>query len=403
VILAAIHVEPAEFLAVVATFAVAGTLSALVTGRGLLLPTVVVELLLGVVIGPQVLGLEVSEFIEFFAGLGLGMLFFFAGYEIDLRRIAGRPLRLAAIGWAISLALAYAIGGVLAAAGIVLSLLYTGSAMATTAIGTLIPILSDSGELKTRFGTYLLAAGAVGEFGPILLVTLILSTGNAIHHAAILIAFVALAVAVAVIAVRSAERTLPLFERTMEKSSQLVVRWIVVLVFALALLASELGLDLLLGGFAAGLITRQVLKTQEVPAFDSKLSAVAFGFFIPFFFVVSGMQLDVDALFASPSGVLKLFVFFGLFLVVRGTPALLLYRDILDRRARLALAFLCSTQLPLVLAITTLAQDQGDMRSSTAAALVGAAVLSTLIYPIVGLRLRGDRPVELPGVAAAAP
>jgi Kef-type K+ transport system membrane component KefB len=402
VILAAIHVEPAEFLAVVATFAVAGTLSALVTGRGLLLPTVVVELLLGVVIGPQVLGLEVSEFIEFFAGLGLGMLFFFAGYEIDLRRIAGRPLRLAAIGWAISLALAYAIGGVLAAAGIVLSLLYTGSAMATTAIGTLIPILSDSGELKTRFGTYLLAAGAVGEFGPILLVTLILSTGNAIHHAAILIAFVALAVAVAVIAVRSAERTLPLFERTMEKSSQLVVRWIVVLVFALALLASELGLDLLLGGFAAGLITRQVLKTQEVPAFDSKLSAVAFGFFIPFFFVVSGMKLDVDALFASPSGVLKLFVFFGLFLVVRGTPALLLYRDILDRRARLALAFLCSTQLPLVLAITTLAQDQGDMRSSTAAALVGAAVLSTLIYPIVGLRLRGDRPVELPDVAAAA-
>jgi Kef-type K+ transport system membrane component KefB len=403
VILAVIHVEPAEFLAVVVTFAVAGTLSALVTGRGVLLPTVVVELLLGVLIGPQVLGLEVSEFIDFFAGLGLGMLFFFAGYEIDLRRIAGRPLRLAAIGWAISLALAYAIGGVLAAAGIVLSLLYTGSAMATTAIGTLIPILSDSGELKTRFGTYLLAAGAVGEFGPILLVTLILSTGSAIHHAAILIAFVALAVVVAVVAVRSAERTLPLFESTMEKSSQLVVRWIVVLVFALALLASELGLDLLLGGFAAGLITRQVLKTQEVPAFDSKLSAVAFGFFIPFFFVVSGMKLDVDALFASPSGVVKLFVFFGLFLVVRGTPALVLYRDILDRRGRLALAFLCSTQLPLVLAITTLAQDQGDMRSSTAAALVGAAVLSTLVYPIVGLRLRGDAPVEVPGVAAAAP
>ena len=116
------------------------------TGRGLLLPTVVVELLLGVVIGPQVLGLEVTEFIEFFADLGLGMLFFFAGYEIDLRRIAGRPLRLAAVGWAISLALAYTIGGVLAAAGIVLSLLYTGSAMATTAIGTLIPILSDSGS-----------------------------------------------------------------------------------------------------------------------------------------------------------------------------------------------------------------------------------------------------------------
>jgi Kef-type K+ transport system membrane component KefB len=408
-VLAAIHVEPAEFLAVVGTSAVAGTLSAVVTGRGLLLPAVVVELLLGVVIGPQVLGLEVSEFIQFFGDLGLGMLFFFAGYEIDLHRIAGRPLRLGALGWAISLALAYTIGGVLAAAGIVVSLLYTGSAMATTAIGTLIPILSDSGELKTRFGTYLLGAGAVGEFGPILLVTLILSTGSAIHHAAILVAFVALAVGVALIAVRSSERTLPLFERTLEKSSQLAVRWIVVLVFALALLASDLGLDLLLGGFAAGLITRQVLKTREVPAFDSKLSAVAFGVFIPFFFVVSGMQLDVDALFASISGVVKLVVFFGLFLVVRGTPALVLYRGILDRRGRLALAFFSATQLPLVLAITTLAQDSGHMRASTAASLVGAAVLSTLVYPILGLRLRGGRgveapaPIEVPSLAGGAP
>jgi Kef-type K+ transport system membrane component KefB len=136
---------------------------------------------------------------------------------------------------------------------------------------------------------------------------------------------------------------------------------------------------------------------------------VAFGFFIPFFFVVSGMQLDIDALFASVSGVVKLFVFFGLFLVVRGTPALLLYRDVLDRRGRVALALFSSTQLPLVIAITTLAVEGGHMRSSTAAALVGAAVLSTLVYPILGLRLRGDRPVEasapieIPSLAGGAP
>src|SRR5262249_40956290 len=149
--------------------------------------------------------------------------------------------------------------------------------------------------------------GAVGEFGPILLITLVLSTQDAVHNALILVAFVALAVAVAVVAVRSSRHTLALFERTIEKSLQLAVRWIVVLVFALALLASDLGLDLLLGGFAAGIITRQVLQKREVPAFNSKLNAVAFGVFIPFFFIVSGMRLDVDALFASPSGLLKLF------------------------------------------------------------------------------------------------
>ena len=147
-----------------------------------------------------------------------------------------------------------------------MSLVYVGSALATTAIGTLIPVLSDTGELKTEFGRYLLAAGAVGEFGPILLLTLVLSTPSALHNALILVAFIALAVGVAVLAVRSAEHTMPVIERTIETSAQLAVRWFVVLVFALALVASDLGLDLLLGGFAAGLITRQVVSAREVPS-----------------------------------------------------------------------------------------------------------------------------------------
>lgn len=391
-VLAVADVHPGTFLAIVAASALAGTIAAVAGGRGLLAPVVVVELLLGIVLGPRVLGLHVTQFISFFSALGLGLLFFFAGYEIDLRRIAGRPLWLGLAGWAVSLALAYAIGGALASAGIVLSLLYTGSALSTTAIGTLIPILSDTGDLRTRFGTYLLGAGAVGEFGPILLLTLILSTQSTVHNGLILIAFIglAVAVAVAVFAVRSAERTLPLLERTLESSSQLAVRWIVVLVFALALVASELGLDLLLGGFAAGMITRQVLRAHELPAFDSKLTAVAFGVFVPFFFIVSGMKLDVAALFSSLSGVLKMVLFLLLFVLVRGTPALLLYRGVLDARERVALALMCSTQLPMVLAITTLAVAGGHMRASTAAALVGAAVLSTLVFPVLGLRLRGD-------------
>src|ERR1700684_633342 len=311
--LGVVHVTPGTFFALITPSALAASVAAMAGGRGVIVPVVVIELLLGVVLGPQVLGLHVTQFIAFFSDLGLGLLFFFAGYEIDMHRILGQPLRLGLTGWAISLALADTIGGALAAAGVVLSLLYTGSALATTAIGTLIPILSDAGELRTRFGTYLLAAGAVGELGPILLLTLILSTESAAHNAVILVSFILLAVGVALFAVRSSERTLPLFEQTLESSSQLVVRWILVLVFALALLAFELGLDLLLGGFAAGIITRQVLKTRELPAFDSKLTAVAFGVFVPFFFVVSGMNLDVNALFASVSGVLKMLLFFLLF------------------------------------------------------------------------------------------
>jgi len=398
--LATIDVQPGTFLAIVAAAAAAATLGTVIAGRGVVIPVVVIELLFGVLLGPSILGLHANAVVVFFSDIGLGLLFFFAGYEIDLGLIRGRPLRLGVVGWTLSLALAFTLGGILAAAGVVLSLLYTGSAMATTALGTLVPILSDAGELRTRVGVNLMAAGAVGEFGPILILTLFLSASGTVHNALILVAFVALAVAVAVFTVRSASRTLPLFARTIESSAQLAVRWIVVLVFALVYVAYELGLDLLLGGFAAGLITRQLLNTQELPAFDSKLTAIAFGLFVPFFFVTSGLTLDVSALFGSVSAVLKMFLFLILFLVVRGTPALVLYRRALDARERVILALMCSTQLPLVLAITEVSVQTGHMRPSTAAALVGAAVLSTLFFPMLSLRLLDARR-EAPAPAAA--
>jgi Kef-type K+ transport system membrane component KefB len=210
----------------------------------------------------------------------------------------------------------------------------------------------------------------------------------------LLVFFVALAVVTGLFAVRTAWRGWPLIERTFEASSQLGVRLAVVLVFALVALAAELGLDLLLGGFVAGMITRVALRGREVDVFDSKLTAVGYGFLIPFFFVTSGMAFNVDELFSDPIALLKLPLLVGLFLVVRGAPALLLYRGVFALRDRTALGVFCATELPLVVAITTLAQNAGEMRASTATALVGAAIISTLAFPLLGLRLRRDRPRE---------
>jgi Kef-type K+ transport system membrane component KefB len=400
-------IDTTSFLVIVVTAAVAGTIVAAVASR-FVMPVVVVELLLGIVIGPDVLDFaDPDAFTDFFSNLGLGMLFFFAGYEIDFHRIRGRPLNLAVVAWGISLAIAYGVGGILAAAGIVVSLLYTGSALATTAIGTLIPILRDAGELRTRFGTYLLAGGAAGEFGPILLITLVLSTSHPLSQALILVGFVAVAVMTAIVAVRSMGRGWPALERTFEASSQLAIRLAVVLVFALLALASNLGLDVLLGGFVAGLITRLALHDRELAVFESKLMAVGYGFLIPFFFISSGMKFDLDALYSSAGAMLKLPLFLALFLVVRGLPAMLLYIGVLGVRDRAALAFFTATELPLVVAITTVAVDSGHMRASTSAGLVGAAILSTLIYPLVGLGLRRGRAkaetaeeVEAPSEAA---
>jgi len=170
------------------------------------------------------------------------------------------------------------------------------------------------------------------------------------------------------------------------------VRITVVLVFGLVLLASQLGLDVLLGGFVAGMITRAALRGHELQVFESKLTAVGFGFFVPFFFVTSGIEFDLAAL-GSATALLKLAMFFCLFLVVRGVPALLLYRRVFQARQRAALAFYSATELPLVVAITTIATEEGHMKTSTAAGLVGAAMLSTLIFPFVGQALQ-KRAVE---------
>jgi Kef-type K+ transport system membrane component KefB len=409
---AAIHVDTESFSVIVVVAAVAAVIAAVVPRR-FAPPVVVLELFLGILVGPHVFDIaRVDEFIEFFANLGLGMLFYFAGYEIDFERIRGRPMRLGAWGWVFSIVIAHVVGVGLEASGLVLSALYVGSAMATTAIGTLIPILRDNGELKTRFGTYLLAAGGAGEFGPILLVTLFLSTDHPLHEAAILVAFVLLAIGVALVSVRLAWKGWPALEKTFEASSQLAVRVTVVLVFGLVLLAGKLGLDILLGGFVAGLITRLALKGHELRVFESKLTAVGFGFFVPFFFVTSGIDFDLAAL-GSLGAILKLLMFFVLFLVVRGLPAMLLYRSVFALRDRAALAFYSATELPLVVAITTIAVKVGHMKSSTAAGLVGAAMLSTLVYPFVGLALRreaeqgerqpGNEPPPPTGEIATAP
>ena len=293
-----------------------------------------------------------------------------------------------------SLVLAYSLGGLLTLTGLVLSLLFTGSALATTAIGTLIPVLSDAGELRTRSGTYLLAAGAAGEFGPIMLITLVFSTKSPATNALILIAFVVVAVVAAVIAVRGVGRGWALLDRSLETSGQLAIRIAVVMVFALGALASTLGLDVLLGGFVAGVIARLALKGREVAG--ARVEAQRGGLRLPHPLLLRGERgrFDLTALTDNPIHLLELPLFLALFLIVRGTPALVLYRGVLGFRDRAALAVFSATGLPLIVAITTIAVAEGHMRSSTAAALVGAGILSTAILPVVGLRLRAGAPKD---------
>ncbi len=379
-----------SFLLVLLAAALAPIVAGMIGARltAVVVPVVVIELLLGVVIGPQ--GLELAhtdDVLDAFSQLGLGFLFFFAGYEIRLGQIKGQPLKLAGKGWLLSLALAYSIAAILQETGVVWSGLLTGSALVTTAIGTLIPILRDEGRLTGDFGRNILAIGAVGEFGPVLIVTILLTASvGAIEQIVLLGAFIVIAVLTGLAATGAASKWFDFITARMDNSGQLPVRLAVLLVFALVVIAGSLGMDVILGAFAAGMIMRLIVGESDFAAFDSKMEAVGFGFLIPFFFVISGMNLDIEALFGSTRGIIELPVFFLLMLLVRGLPELLFYRRVLPKDQLPPLALLSSTQLPLVVAITTIGLERAEMRPSTAAALVTAAVLTVLVFPTLALR-----------------
>ncbi|MGZ4796155.1 MAG: cation:proton antiporter, partial [Acidimicrobiia bacterium] len=286
---------------------------------------------------------------------------------------------------------ALAFAGLLLVTGVIAAELYVAFALTTTALGTLLPIVRDQGLLPTSFGTHVLAIGSVGEFLPIVAIALLLGETDTGEAALALVAFAVVSVLAAVFAMQvhpgHVRRQLA---RTLRSSGQLYVRLALLTIALMAFLASELGLDFLLGAFMAGIVYRLYTTAgapeAELEVMESKLEAVSFGYLVPIFFVVTGITFDLHAL-AQPTAVLKIPVFLAAFLLVRGLPILLYRRDVPDARSRASLALFSATGLPLVVAITTIGVDAGQMRSSTAAALVGAGMISVIVFPLLATLL----------------
>ena len=363
------------------------------------IPQVVVLLVGGVLVGPQVLGWADRPAIDLLANVGLGFLFLLAGYELDLALFRVRPGRLAMVAWLVTVALAAATVGLLEAAGLVRAFVPVALGLTTTALGTLLPILRDNDMLGGRFGRYLIAAGAVGELFPIFAVALFLGASNKFVALVSLLAVGVLAVILSqaprLIRGRRLERIIQEGEGS---TAQTTIRWTVVLLLLLLVVAEEFGLDVVLGAFLAGIVLRR-WTPGDAHALEAKLDAIGYGFFIPLFFVASGMGLDIRSIAEAP---LRLLAFFVLLLVVRGVPALFLYRRDLPAVQRVELMFLTATALPLLVALAEIGLRNGTMLRENAAALVGAGALSVLVFPMVAVAIERRRRAG-EGPAADAP
>ncbi|MER5883291.1 cation:proton antiporter [Streptomyces sp. NPDC001941] len=386
-------------LILIMAMAVLAPLLAHCVGRWLSVPVAIFEIVLGILVGPDVLGwAHPDTVVDTLSDLGLSMLIFLAGYEIEFASVRGDTLRRAVRAWAVTLAVALGLAFALTGGQSTKSFV-VGTALTSTALGAVLPILRDADLLRGRFGTVVMAFGAVGEFGPVIAISLLLSGRSPGVATALLAAFAAITAAAVLWALRPRP---PWFStviaKTLNSSGQFAVRYVMLLLAGMLGLAGAFGLDTLLGAFAAGLLTRLVLHGAAPESSElivGKIEAMGFGFLVPVFFVVTGIDFDLSALLEGGSALLLLPVFLLLFLLVRGGPAWLFAPKDLSRRERASLTLYSATCLPLVVAITTIGVDDGVLKSSEAAALVGAAMLSVLLFPLIALKAlagRGARP-----------
>ncbi len=358
------------------------------TGK-LAIPEIVFQIGLGMVLGPYVLDIaHVSNVVTGLSDLGLTYLIFLAGYELDLQRIRGAPLRLGTIGWLLSLLIGLGAAFALVSTGLARDTLVVGLALTTTAMGTLVPMLRDAGVMDTRFGAYISAIGTCGEFLPIVAVALLLTNKEPLVTSLLLAAFIVVAVVTVLAAARAQPpRVVEILNRHLESSAQLPVRVSLMFIVLLVLLAETLGLDVLLGAFAAGIVVRLFTAGGETAVIKAKLEAIGFGFLIPIFFVVSGIEFDAHVFVASPLSLWRVPLFLVLMLVARGIPVYLLYRKHLPASERMPMALFSGTGLPLIVVITSIALSEHRMLEVNAASLVAAGMMSVLVFPALGLWL----------------
>jgi Kef-type K+ transport system membrane component KefB len=378
-----------DLVAVALVAALTPLLVALLPGPRI--PQVVVFLLGGILIGPHVLGLAETGSIQLLSDVGLGFLFLLAGYELDPLLLRQRPGHLAITGWLLSAVISVGVTALLYSVGYIKDYVPVGLALTTTALGTLLPILRDNGMLGGQFGRHVFAAGAVGELFPILIIAVFLTKrGHFIALASVVLVGVLAIVLSLVPWLARSKAVKRIIEEGQDATAQVTLRWAVVLLFALLAFAQRFGLDVVLGAMLAGIVLRIWTRrlNLDTESLERKFDTVGYGIFIPIFFISSGMTIDLTAIIHSP---LRLLVLLALLLVVRGLPSLVVYRNDLILRERVEMTFITATSLPLLIALAEIGEQDGVMLPATAAALVGAGVLSVLIYPVIAVGLYKSR------------
>jgi len=369
------------------------------------LPAVVLEILLGIALGPSGLRWATPDLpVQVLALIGVAFNLLLAGLDIDVDRLKGRLLEVAVLNFLLSFALALLFVYGLKTAGLVAAPLLIAIILSATSLGIIAPILKDAGQSASASGQLVLASASIADFGTIILLSLFFSReATTIGAKLVLVGTFVLLTLAAGLAIVRAERSMrfsALLQRLQDTTAQIRVRGAFLLLIAFVAMARRLGLEVVFGAFTAGAILRLVDRDEMLthPNFRLKLEAAGFGFFIPVFFVASGITFNLRALFASASTLALIPLFLAALLLVRGLPALA-YRPVIGGRRAVVAALLQATSLPFIVVASQIGLDLGLLRPATGAALVAAGLLSVLLFPMGALVLLRHEAVAAPAPA----
>ena len=356
-------------------------------------PPIVSEIVAGIVIGPVALDLiDATAPLDVFASIGLVFLFFLAGLEIAFDAHDDRHLGLVGAAFLISLGLALAVALIFDAVELVDAPLLVAIILAATSFGIVVAVLNDAGQTGTPFGQLVIAAASIADFTTVVLLSLFFSSSGASFETTLVLMLLFLGVvAVIGLAIAGARGSAALkatVTRLQRTSAQIGVRIAFLLLVVLVYMSEEFGLEVVLGAFLAGAMVSLLDREHAVRStgLQDKLEGIGFGVFIPVFFVVSGVRLDLDSLFDSLDTVLLVPLTVLALLLVRGAPALI-YRRFVPRREALSAGLLQATSLSFIVAATQIGVEIGKLDSAAAAALVTGGVISVLLFPALALRL----------------
>ena len=354
-------------------------------------PTAVAEIIVGIIMGACGFNLITSTHdLTFLSNLGVILLMFLSGMEIDFDLLqrknnpkgksqAGKtvdPLKTAITAFIGIVIMAFVLAYVLRLTGLFSEVMLAAIILMTVALGVVIATLKEKDILGRPIGQTILLTAVLGEVIPLLLLTIYASIngGNAEQLWLIILLFVA-----AIFLLRRFKQPYLWFAKITKSTTQLDIRLAFFLIFALVTVAETVGAENILGAFLAGVVMK-LLEPSE--ATKDKLTSIGYGFFIPIFFIMTGVGLNLRSLFAHPSSLMLLPVLV-IFLFIAKVPVLLTYVRYFQKKNAFAGGFLTATTITIVLPTLQVARKLHAITSTQSDAFILAAVIVCILSPIV--------------------